>query len=237
MKYENESDCKFYAAILEKLDLSKYQSTLFCAVGGKDQFKKVIPLLKELSIQFMVIADIDLIDNKKNVEQILNSVEAGSYEPIRTKHGNFLEKFEEDTNTQVKTQADIKAEINKVFNSDKYMSPDSAEKIKAIIKDISCLKLLKKGGRGILPQGDCVSLFDDLNNYLKEHGIFILECGEIERFVSGVGGHGNDWLEKVFERYSDINDSVYDEAKKFIKNAFEIEWLWSIKKVIDYDVQ
>ncbi|MDQ8843644.1 AAA family ATPase, partial [Streptococcus ruminantium] len=37
---ENESDCKFYSAILEHEDLTIYQNTLFCAVGGKEQFKK-----------------------------------------------------------------------------------------------------------------------------------------------------------------------------------------------------
>lgn len=58
---ENESDCKFYSAILESVDLLVYQNTLFCAVGGKDQFKKVVPLLRNLNIQYSVIADIDLI--------------------------------------------------------------------------------------------------------------------------------------------------------------------------------
>lgn len=61
---ENESDCKFYSAILENLDLKTYQNTLFCAVGGKDQFKKVIPLLNKLNIHYSIIADIDLINNK-----------------------------------------------------------------------------------------------------------------------------------------------------------------------------
>lgn len=40
---ENESDCKFYSAILEYVDLTTYQNTLFCAVGGKEQFKKIVP--------------------------------------------------------------------------------------------------------------------------------------------------------------------------------------------------
>ena len=72
---ENESDCKFYSAILESVDLLVYQNTLFCAVGGKDQFKKVVPLLRNLNIQYSVIADIDLINNKDNVEQLVNSIE------------------------------------------------------------------------------------------------------------------------------------------------------------------
>lgn len=37
---EDETDCKFYSAILESINLAKYQRSLFCAVGGKDQMKK-----------------------------------------------------------------------------------------------------------------------------------------------------------------------------------------------------
>ena len=110
-----------------------------------------------------------------------------------------------------------------MFTSERYMSPDSAEKIKELLKNISSLKLLKSGGKGIIPQGECVSLFNDVKEYLGDQNIFVLECGEIERFVSDVGGHGNDWLEKVFLKYPDINDGVYDQAKRFVKETFKID--------------
>lgn len=220
---ENESDCKFYASLLENMDLSKYQSTLFCAVGGKDQFKKVIPLLRELRIDYLIIADIDLIDNKENLKQLMNSIVTDSYEQIREKHNNFLEKFEEGTNSQVKIQCDIQKEINETFTDERYISPETVDKIKSILKNISSLKLLKRGGKNILPQGDCTSLFNEINNYLHKHNVFIVECGEIERFVPNIGGHGNNWLEKVFEKYSDIDDNVYNDAKQFVKVIFGID--------------
>lgn len=219
---ENESDCKFYSALLENIDFSVYQGTLFCAVGGKDQFKKVVPLLRALNIQYSIIADIDLIDNRDTLKQLLDSIETNCYEKIREKHAGFLVEFEETMNSQIKTQSAIKKEIDSIFTSDKYMSPASAEKIKLILKDISCLKLLKTGGKNILPQGDCTALFNEINNYLHEHNIFVVECGEIERFIPDIGGHGNKWLEKVFEKYSTIDDSVYSDAKQFVKVVFGI---------------
>ena len=94
--------------------------------------------------------------------------------------------------------------------------------IKAILKNISSFKLLKSGGKNILPQGECVSLFNQMKNFLNEHKVFILECGEIERFVPDVGGHGNVWVEKTFTRYENFNDPVYDEAKRFVKSVFNI---------------
>lgn len=219
---ENESDCKFYGAILESLDTSKYQSTLFCAVGGKEQFKKVIPLLKELCINYLIIADVDLISNKNSIKQLLNSIQDHCYEEIKEKHTRFLTLFEENTNSQVKTQTEIKKEINDLFTNEKYISQQTAEKIKSVLKDISSLKLLKTGGKSILPSGECTTLFFDVQLFLKEHNVYVLECGEIERFVPSVGGHGNAWLEKVFQRYNDINDSVYRDAKDFVKAVFDI---------------
>ena len=185
---ENESDCKFYSAILESVDLLVYQNTLFCAVGGKDQFKKVVPLLRNLNIQYSVIADIDLINNKDNVEQLVNSIEKECYDQIESVHTQFIEEFEKGMNPQVKTQQIIKDEINQKFNEEKYMPESMAKDIKNILKNISSFKLLKNGGKSILPQGECASLFEKIDEFLKKHKVFILKCGEIERFVPAVGG-------------------------------------------------
>lgn len=220
---ENESDCKFYSAILENLDPVKYQNTLFCAVGGKHQFKKVVPLLKKLNIQYAIIADIDLINNKDNLRQLVNSIEDDCYNQINDYHTKFIEEFEEGMYSQIKTQAVIKTEINEMFNSEKYMSDDIARRIKESLKYISSFTILKSGGERILPQGECVTLFNKVKEFLNDHNVFIVECGEIERFVSDVKGHGNDWVEKTFARYNDINNPVYDEAKQFIKNVFDIK--------------
>lgn len=220
---ENESDCKFYSAILENLDLVKYQNTLFCAVGGKHQFKKVVPLLKKLNIQYAIIADIDLINSKDNLKQLVNSIEDDCYNKINDYHTKFIEKFEEGMYSQIKTQAVIKAEINEMFNSEKYMPNDIAKGIKESLKYISSFTLLKSGGESILPQGECVTLFNKVKEFLNEHNVFVVECGEIERFVPDVKGHGNDWVEKTFAKYTDINDPAYNVAKQFIKNVFDIK--------------
>ena len=217
---ENESDCKFYSAILEYEDLTTYQNTLFCAVGGKEQFKKIVPLLKRLNINYKIIADIDLINNIDSLKQLLNSIELQCYKRIEKQHKQFLENFEREIDSQVKTQERIKTEINEVFDDEMYMSTKVAERIKTILRDISSLKLLKSGGKNIIPQGDCMALFNEIKEFLIDYNIFILECGEIERFVPEVSGHGNTWVEKVFTNYADISTDVYDEARKFIRTVF-----------------
>ncbi|MCK1236964.1 ATP-binding protein [Streptococcus uberis] len=214
---ENESDCKFYSAILEYVDLTTYQNTLFCAVGGKEQFKKIVPLLKDLSIEYKIIADIDLINNIDSLKQLLNSSNPNCYSKIAPNHKKFIEKFQKETNSQVKTQEEIRNEINQIYNTDKFMSPQSVEQIKSILREINSLKLLKTGGKSIIPQGECTNLFNYINEFLKENNIFILDCGEIERFVPDVPGHGNNWVENTFIKYAEIEAEVYHEARNFMK--------------------
>ena len=217
---ENESDCKFYSAILEHEELTIYQNTLFCAVGGKEQLKKIVPLLKELNIDYRIIADIDLINNIDSLKQLLNSAIPECYNEIAVQHKKFLENFQKETNSQVKTQEVIRSEINSLFNEDKYISSKTAEQMKSLLRDVNNLKLLKTGGKAIIPQGDCVRLFKQIVDFLKENNIYVLECGEIERFVPDISGHGNNWVEKTFTKYEDISADVYDEARKFIRTVF-----------------
>ena len=38
-----------------------------------------------------------------------------------------------------------------------------------------------------------------------------------------MGRHRNAWLDKIFERYQNMDDRVYSEAKRLIKKLFDIE--------------
>ena len=220
---ENESDCKFYSAILEYLDSNIYHNILFCAVGGKDQFKIIIPLLQKLKINYKIIADLDLIDNRERLKNLLNSIEENKYDQISETHNNFLNLFEKETDNQIKKQIAIKDEILKLFTNDDYMSEETANKIKLVLKNISHLKLLKNTGKSCLPAGKCTIEYDRIIKFLNINNIYVVECGEIERFITQVDGHGNNWVENVFNTYPFLEESVYDDVKEFIKNIFKID--------------
>lgn len=220
---ENESDCKFYSAILEHLDSNIYQNILFCAVGGKDQFKIIIPLLQKLEINYKIIADLDLIDNRENLKNLLNSIEENKYDQISESHNNFLNLFEKETDNQIKKQKTIKEEILKLFTKDDYISEETAKKIKLTLKNISHLKLLKNTGKSCLPAGKCTIEYDKIIEFLNMNNIYVVECGEIERFITQIDGHGNNWVEKVFTTYPLLEESVYYDVKEFIKKIFKID--------------
>ena len=125
---ENKSDCRFYAAMLENTDLTTYQNVLFCAVGGKDQLKKIIPLLRRLHIHFIAIADIDLINNRNNLKQLLIQLGNRSIEKSRMSIRPFCILFEKESSRQVRTRQEIKNAVNNIFNSEYYLSPRSGGK-------------------------------------------------------------------------------------------------------------
>lgn len=81
----------------------------------------------------------------------------------------LLNEFESKNDSLVKKQSAIKEEINKLFTKDEYMSDETAKKIKEVLKTINTLKLLKTGGREILPQGSCVSDFNTIEKYLIQN--------------------------------------------------------------------
>lgn len=222
---ENESDCKFYSALLEKIDNDCYQNTLFCAVGGKDQFKIIIPLLNKLKINFLVIADLDLINNRDKLKDLINSIETNKYNQISSIHNDFLNLFESKTDDQVKKQSEIKEEILSFITDTPYMSDETASKIRQVLKNISHLKLLKNCGKSCLPAGECVQKYDQIINFLNKSNIFVVECGEIERFITEIDGHGSLWVEEVFKKYPTLDEPEYSNAKDFIKKVFKIGML------------
>ncbi len=219
---ENESDCKFYSALLEKLDSDVYQNTLFCAVGGKDQFKIIIPLLNKLKINFLVIADLDLINNRDKLKDLVNSIEANKYNQILSIHSDFLNLFESETDNQVKKQSVIKDEILGLFTDEPYMSDKTAIKIRQVLKNISHLKLLKNCGKSCLPSGECIQKYNQIIDFLNRNNIFVVECGEIERFITEIDGHGSSWVKEVFKKYPTLDEPEYSNAKEFIKKVFKI---------------
>jgi len=219
---EDETDCKFYSAILENLDEKMYQNTLFCAVGGKDQFKIITPLLRSMKIEYEIIADIDLINDSEKLKQLINSIEKNKYSEIKEIHQSFLSKYGEGHGSLGKKQCIIKQEINDLFTDDEYMATTTKMKIKKVLKEANVLELLKTGGISTIPQGQCSKDYKTIKKFLKENSVHILDCGEIERFVPEIDAHGNAWVEEVFKRYSNINDTIYDGAKEFIKDVFGI---------------
>ena len=222
---ENESDCKFYAAVLENVCQTTYQNTLFCGVGGKSQFKMVGPLLKDAKINYIVIADLDLIDDKERLKGLVDSIEENKYDEIKKDHLDFLTLFESEKEITKRKQLEIKKEILEIFDaskSDEYMSEANAKKIKSLLKNVNSLSLLKEEGSKSVPEGDCKNKYKKILKTLESLNVYLVECGEIENFVPQIKGHGPKWVEEVFKKYPNMEEQEYNDVKDFIRKVFHI---------------
>ena len=219
---ENESDCKFYSTLLADIDSDKYLDTLFCGVGGKDAFKKIVPLLKKINIKYSVIADIDLITNKKSMKDLLNSTKKSNYDQISKTHNNFIALFEKEKFNSIRKQAVIRKEIEKCFTTDEYMTDDIAEKIKNLVKTPNNYRVLKEKGIFCVKNKTCKDEYNKIKEYLKKNNIYILDVGEIESFNPLGSYHGELWVDEMFKEYR-INSNKYNSAKKFICDDFNLK--------------
>lgn len=222
---EDETDCKFYSIILDTLDKNLSQNILFCALGGKDQFKIIANLLNKLHIDYIIIADLDLINEQKRLKELINNLTSNNnlYKIIEQYHIKFIELYQKENNIQSKSLEDIQSKINKIFSEYReYSSKQIFDRVKEELKEINKFSLLKSDGKSSIPSGKCYENYEKIIRFLNKNNVFLVECGEIENFIRNVDGHSSNWLEKVLVEYPDLSDSKYDDVKLFLKKIFNI---------------
>ena len=170
-----------------------------------------ITLTKQLRIPDIdVLNDVNIFKGIVNAFGIEWKMVEKSYNTINANLHSRKEKI---------VRTDFKNTVLEILdNSDTTtLSNKEIKDITVSLKIESKWETLKKSGISALPSGDATQAFDELNEILKQAGIFIVPVGELECFVKQVGGHGPDWTNKVLEKYPDLSDRVYDEIKNFIK--------------------
>lgn len=81
---------------------------------------------------------------------------------------------------------------------------------------------MKECGVYGIPNGNCRVEYEKLHDFLVRNNIYLVEVGEIERFIPTVDRHGPKWVNGVFETYPDLNDIVYKDVREFISNVFQV---------------
>lgn len=221
---ESDSDCRMYSIIENylKREKGKYSETLFIHCSGKHRMARIASALKALNIQVKLIPDIDVLNDVNIFKGIVDAF------------GIEWKRIEKSYNT---INANLHSQKEKIFRSDfkdrvlnildnsdaTTLSSKEIKDITAALKKESKWEALKRSGTSTLPSGDATQAFDELNEVLKQAGIFIVPVGELECFVKQIGGHGPGWTNKVLEDYPDLSDKVYDEIKNFIKIVCDLD--------------
>ncbi len=214
---ESDSDCKLYSIVENfiKLTEGKYSEALFIHCGGKHRMAKIVTAMRALNIDVRLIPDIDILNDKTIFKNIVEAYGINWTEI--EKDYNIIVSNLHSTKEKVKRN-DAKTTINRVLDSSKNeeLSNNEIREIKEAISTISKWEALKFAGRTAVPAGEATVSFMNIEKILRERGIYIVQVGELEGFVKEVGGHGPDWVNKVLEKYPDLNANVYTTVKQFI---------------------
>jgi len=214
---ESDSDCKMYSIIENhiKQKLQKYSETLFIHCGGKHRMARIITALRSLDIEVKLIADIDVLNDETVFKGIVESFGI-DYTTIQADYNNIVSNLHSPKEKVNRNSA--KATINQILDRSKATDLSKREigEIEEVVSTISKWKTIKTSGASAIPAGNATTSFREIDQLLKDNGVFIVPVGELECFIKEVGGHGPDWVNNVLEKYPNLNDEVYKSITEFV---------------------
>ncbi len=222
---ESDADCRFYSSVLDSmLDLQpgKYRpDVMFINVGGKHRIHIVVRALMALGVSVSAIADFDVLKEKNNLKEIIEAF-GGNWNNIEddwSKVTNALNQISPPLSLN-QTKQEITAILQSQFGQ--FLQQNTIEEIKEKLKMVSPWAAAKRSGKSSIPSGHPFDAYIALEQELRRLGLYIVEVGELERFVPSVGSHGPTWLNRVLEK--DIaKDTELDEARKFISSVLDLD--------------
>jgi hypothetical protein len=112
-------------------------------------------------------------------------------------------------------------DIKKYFKSisSQIIFTKHSKGIKKLVTTASPWKNIKKHGKTAIPSGDATQAFDKLQKQFKKNSVFVVEVGELECFVKGIGKHGPKWVNEVLETSDLVGDANLKNAREFVKEV------------------
>jgi len=202
---EAEGDCRFYSATLEALT-SKQPSApdpnlSYIHVGGKGRLDRAAAKLRALGIPCVVIADLDMLDDKKRMRKLTDAL-GGRWDDLQP-HLDVLHRAAGSEGGKFPSVTRVRAEIGKILgNADQQeaLTKRDSEAVRAVTRATTYWDTLKAAGAAALKPAE-VRALKALLPALAELGVFLVPVGELERWHRDIdAGNKNTWLLTVFER-------------------------------------
>lgn len=214
---EADTDCRFYQAVLNEIINAKGLSTpdfLFTHCGGKQRLKTIISALRALKVKTVAIVDIDVLNDKKTISELIAS-SGGNFVDIEQRW-KVLDEYVKSQRAQLNTE-EVGKSIKKLLDSEtgEHLSKDISDQIKKELKASSAWAKVKETGKSFFT-GDAYKAFNDISNYCKQCGIFIVPVGELECFYKPDSNHGTKWVNNVLDNVDLIADPELAAARNFM---------------------
>ncbi|NVJ19636.1 AAA family ATPase [Myxococcus sp. AM011] len=221
---EADGDCRFYAALLnasQPVDTGERRpDVMFTSTGGKHKIPKIAAALVSIGVPTRAVVDFDVLNSDSPLQGVIEAL-GGKWSDF---HGSWkqVKSGIEQLRPELET-AYVKKEIEKLLQevSGTTFPNETAKQIQEVIKRASPWDSAKRNGLGAVPTGQALQMAESLLADLKQLGLFVVDCGEMESFYRTIGGHGNAWLEKVLLK--DLHqDPRLENARKFVRGLFSL---------------
>ena len=200
---EAEGDCRFFEAMMCTADqparILTRPNFMFVSASGSDRLHVVATALRRVGVPVAVLADFDVISEESKFQRLVEACGV----PWREVAADWkvvwssVNKRKPELDT-----ADVKKEISAILDGcqSTHLPEKDARRIRSVIARSSSWQEAKNAGVGLIPSGDETQACQRLIKRCKESGLFILTCGELERFCPTIGGHGPTWVNNVLQR-------------------------------------
>ena len=90
---EGDTDRIFYQTVYNKIN--EDNQLLFIHSLGKQNMKKIVPLFKDINLNFRVIMDFDIFDNKEEFKNLVESMDANNLSDITKQYDTIFSDYNE----------------------------------------------------------------------------------------------------------------------------------------------
>jgi hypothetical protein len=222
---EGDADCRFYSCVLDAMVDARSPiqrpDVMFVSCGGKSRMPLVIRALKALDVPVRTVVDFDVLQSVEDLRGIVEAYGCSwlDIEPVWKRVNQSLRNTVPSL-SRAQVLSKITELVNKATGS--YLDEKTRNELLDCLRIASPWSAAKRGGKLSLPSGDPTTAYIDLMGKLQGIGVFIVGCGELERFVPSVGAHGPAWVTEVL-RKDLLRDNELEAARSFVQELTDIE--------------
>lgn len=206
---ESDSDCRYYAAVLDALrdeDGSQPSGTgvrrpqlLFTHCGGKARMASVVDSLRAAGVPVIVIADFDVLKNAPDVARLITAL-GGQFSDVQADLNVISSALSSEVRpvSKIAVEDALRRRLDAISRAN--LTKSDMDSLRAILRAESGWDRAKRSGIDAIPQGDPSRRSATLLSALADLGLLVVPVGELERFVPAVAGHGPSWVTEVLRQ-------------------------------------
>lgn len=196
---EGEADIMFFKWALEGTKTGKrLDEGFWISAYGKAAIPGILEDMHKLGVRARCVFDLDVLLSPEILSRVCATVgvDFGRYRTLLATVADGI---------KVPPAADALEKIGKIITSMDETADDEPSRLNAVreikksAESLGKSWALKSIGVGVLPKGQ---LYTSVLNFIvtmRSHGVVILEEGEIENYVPGIGRHGQAWVRAALE--------------------------------------